>query len=101
MTAVPSLLGAALAAGEGQPQCRGVRTGPCDVGTGEEARERRVVDLAVSLAVIVLLDPSLCRLVKPGQRESFDALQHSHQPALDRSPEGLLFAVLIVTWLIS
>ncbi len=81
--AVALAQGTPLGAGEGQPQCGGIRAGPCDVGTGEEACKRRVVDLAVSLTVVVLLHPGLCRLVEPTQGKIVDALKHGHQPALD------------------
>src|SRR3984885_6445608 len=74
---------ASFGAGEGQPQCRGIRAGSRYGRASEEAGERRVVDLAVVLAVIVLLHPGLCRLVEPCQGEVVDALQHGHQPALD------------------
>ncbi len=87
--------GASLGAGEGQPQCRGIRARTGHGGAGEEAGERRVVDLAVPLAVVVLLDPGLRRLVEPGQGEIVDRLEHGHQSALDRCPEHLLLAVLI------
>src|ERR1700687_1199773 len=86
MTAVPSLL---------RRLRRSVRAGARHGGAGEEACERRVVDLAVSLAVVVLLDPGLRRLVEPAQGEIVDALEHGHQSALDRSPENLLLTVLI------
>ena len=88
-----------LGAGEGQPQCRGIRAGSCHGRAGQEAGERRVVDLAVVLSVVVLLHPSLRRFVEPGQGEIVDTLEHRHQPALDRSPEDLLLAVVILTWL--
>src|SRR5271166_4943785 len=81
--------GAPLGTGEGQSQRRGIRTQPRHLGTGEEACERGVVDLAMSLAVIVMLDPCLRRLVEPDQSEIVDALEHGHQPTFDRSPEGL------------
>jgi hypothetical protein len=64
--------GASFGAGEGQPQRRGVRTRPRHRRAGEEARQRRVVDLAVPLAVIVLLRPGLRRLVEPRQGEIVD-----------------------------
>src|SRR5580658_6728200 len=104
MTAVPSLLRrmrrsvrvkasrSAAASGQACP-CEG--GGSRHGGTGEEAGKRRVVDLAVPLAVIVLLHPGLRRLVEPSHGEIVDALEHGHQPALDRSPEDLLLAVLI------
>jgi len=47
----------------------------------------------VTLAIVVLLHPGLRRLVEPDQGEIVDALEHGHQPALDRSPEYLLLAV--------
>ena len=91
--AVALAQGPSFGAGEGQPQCRGIRAGAGHGGAGEEAGERRVVDLAVPLAVIVLLNPGLRRLVEPGQGEVIDTLEHGHQPAFDRCPENLLLAV--------
>ena len=82
-SAVALAQSAPLGAGEGQSQRRGIRAGPRHVGAGEEARERRVVDLAVSLAVIVMLDPGLRRRVEPGQSEIVDTLEHGHQPTFD------------------
>ena len=47
--------GAPLGAGERQPQCRGIRAGPCDVGAGKEAGEWCVVDLAVARDALAML----------------------------------------------
>ena len=94
-SAVAAAQGPSFGAGEGQPQRGGIRTASCHGGAGEEAGERRVIDLAVALAVVVLLDPRLRRLVEPGQGEVVDALEHGHQPALDRCPKNLLLAVLV------
>ena len=71
MTMVPSLLllGAMCAAGEGEAQRLAVGAGPRHRRAGEEARERRVADLGVALAVVLVLDPGLRRLVEQGQRE--------------------------------
>ena len=70
--AVALAQGAPLGAGERQPERCGIRAGPRDVGAGEEAGERRVVDLGMALAVVVVLDPRLRRLVEFGQGQVFD-----------------------------
>ena len=85
--------GAPLGPSEGQPQKRGIRAGSRHGRAGEEAGQRRVVDLTVVLAVIVLLHPGLRRLIEPGEGEIIHTLEHGHQPALDRSPQNLLLAV--------
>ena len=86
---------AALGAGEGQPQRGAIRAGPHHAGAGEEARDRRLADLGVELAIVLVLDPSLRRLIEECEGEIGHVLEHGDQPALDRSPEGLLLAVLI------
>ena len=68
---------------------------PRGVMSGKEARDRGLADLGVELAVVVVLDPGLRRLVENGQRQIGHVLQHGDQPALDGAPECLLLCVLI------
>ena len=93
--AVALLVGAMSAAREGEAQRIAVGTRPRDVGPGEEARDRRLADLGVGLAVVLVLDPGLGGLVQEAQGQVRHVLQHGDQPALDRAPERLLLGVLI------
>ena len=84
---------------EGEAQRIAVGAGPCHLGTREEARDGGLADLGVDLAVGLVLDPGLRRLVEERQRQIGHVLQHGDQPALDRTPERLLLGVLVVMWL--
>ena len=46
-------------------------------------------------AVVLHFHPRLGRLVQELERQLRDAVEHPHQPPLDRSPKRLLLAVLI------
>src|SRR5467141_4590701 len=49
----------------------------------------------MDLAVVLVLDPGLRRLVEDRKREIGDILQHGDQPPLNRTPERLLFGILV------
>ena len=49
----------------------------------------------MDLAVVFQLDAGLRRLVEKLQGQLLDALEHGHQPSLDRGPEVLLLPVLV------
>ena len=83
------------AAREGEAQRIAVGTRPCHLGTRQEARDRRLADLGVGLAVVLVLDPGLGGLVQERQGQVRHMLQHGDQPALDRAPERLLLGILI------
>ena len=51
--------------------------------------------LAVNRAVVLDFHPRLGRFVESVERQVRHAIEHSHQPPLERSPEGLLLPVLI------
>src|SRR5208283_5649764 len=88
--AVALLLRARDAAGEGEAERDAARTGPRHRRPIEETGERRDADLGVDRAVVLVLDPSLRRLVQERQRQVGHTLQHGDEPALDRAPERLL-----------
>jgi len=88
-------LGPPLGPREGQPQRRAVRARPRHLGASEEAGDRRLADLGMKLAIVLVLRPGLGRLVEHGEREVRHVLQHGDQPAFDRAPERLLLGVLI------
>src|SRR6516162_5557323 len=93
--AVALSLRARVGARERQPQYITARTVARDGGTGEEPGDRRSADLAVVLGIVVLLYPRLRRLIERGQGQVRHMLQHGHQAAFDRAPEGLGFSVLV------
>ena len=72
-----------------------VGAGPRHLRTREEARDGSFADLGVDLAVVLVLDPGLGRLVEGRKREVGHVLQHGDQPALDRAPERLLLGILV------
>ena len=65
------------------------------VGRLGEALDRRAGGLAVHRAVVLDLHPRLGRFVEELERQLGDAVEHRHQPALERPPERLLLAVLV------
>ena len=83
------------AAREGEAQRIAVGAWPRDVRPGEEARDRCPADLGVGLAIVLVLDPGLGRLVQEAQGQVRHMLQHGDQSALDRAPERLLLGVLV------
>ena len=60
-----------------------------------EPRDGRAGRLAVNRAVVLDLHPRLGRFVEKRERQLGDALEHRHEPTLERSPERLLLAVLV------
>src|SRR6266545_3697454 len=52
------------AVSESEPERGAVRAGPRDVRAGEEAGDRRLSDLGVDLAVVLVLHPRLRRVVE-------------------------------------
>ena len=93
--AVALPLRAVVSAREGEPQRVAVGARPRDGGPGEKARERGLADLGVDLAVVLVLDPGLRRLVQERPGQVGHMLQHGDQPALDRPPERLLLGILV------
>ena len=85
-------LHAVIGAREGEAQRVAVGAGPCHLGTREEPRERGFADLGVDLAVVLVLDPGLRRLVEEGEREIGQVFQHGDQPALDRTQNASCLA---------
>src|SRR5262249_41688891 len=65
--AVTLPLPAPLGPGEGQAQRGAVQAWPHDARARKEARYRGLPGLGVDLAVVLVLDPSECRLVQPIQ----------------------------------
>src|SRR5258705_8180433 len=93
--AVALALHALIGTREGEAQRIAVRTRPRHLWAGEEARNGGFADLGMDLAVVLVLDPGLRRLVEDRKREIRDILQHGDQPPLNRTPERLLFGILV------
>jgi len=55
-------------------------------GTFEKVRDRRLADLGVDLAIVLVFHPSLRRLVEDGECEIGDALQHGNESTFDGPP---------------
>ena len=46
-------------------------------------------------ALVLVLDPGLCRRVEEFQREFAHPFDHGHQPSLKAAPEHFLFPILL------
>src|SRR6202035_2432561 len=76
---------------EGATQGIGAGAVAPDAWTSQIASERRLVDLAVLLLVILVLGPGLRRRIQKIERELWLALEHGQHAALDLRPEVFLF----------
>ncbi len=73
----------------------GARALAADARSAQIALERCLLDLAMELAVVLLLDPGLRGDVEEIERERFLALEHGQESSFDLGPEVFLFAVLL------
>jgi hypothetical protein len=80
---------------EGPPEGLGAGAVAADVGAFEVALKRRLAELTVDRAVVLLLDPRLGGPVEQLQGEHRLALEHGHEAVLDPGPEVLLLGVLL------
>jgi hypothetical protein len=87
--AVALPLRARVGPGECAAQGVAVGAGPHDVGSCQEACDRGLAGLGMDLTVVLELDPSEGCFVQEGESEIGHVLEHRHQPAFDRAPEGL------------
>ena len=86
--AVAAALHAGDLGAEAAAELVGARALAADGGAAEVALERRLLDLAVLLAVVLVLDPGLRGGVEQLEGERLLALEHGHEPALDSAPQN-------------
>src|SRR5258708_4619505 len=86
-----SAVAAPLGAGDLHPERTAKRVGARAFASyarpAQVALERRLLDLAVELAVVLLLDPGLRGGVEEIEREGLLALEHGQESSLDLGPE--------------
>ena len=93
--AVAQALCASFGSGEGRAKRGAVGRRPQHLRARQEAGQRRLADLGVDRAVVLVLAPRLRRFIEGGEGEIGDTLEHRHQSTFELAPERFDLPVLI------